>query len=112
MYQRRSPAAPGPYVPAGRHAEAVKRRALLRHMRHQERVLAMGTQYWLTLRGPERRHATGQTTVRSQEAGLRVSPEHGTRRVVLRVLQVNSTRHALGIYYSDKPLILFRRAQS
>ena len=26
-------------------------------------------------------------------------------------VQVNSTRHALGIYYSDQPLILFRRAQ-
>ena len=33
--------------------------------------------------------------------------EHGTRKAV----QVNSTRHELGIYYSDQSLILFRQAQ-
>ena len=34
--------------------------------------------------------------------------EHGTRSAV----QVNSTWHALGIYYSDQPLILFRRVRT
>ncbi len=46
-------------------------------------------------RGPDRLRA-GPMTTRPPGAGLRVSPEHGTRRA----WQVNSTRHALGIYYS------------
>ncbi len=48
-------------------------------------------------RGPERRRATGPTTTRPQERGDASFREHGTRSAV----QVNSTRHALGIYYSD-----------
>jgi len=49
-------------------------------------------------RGPERRRATGQMmTMRLQERGRASVREHGTRSAV----QVNSTRHVLGIYYSD-----------
>ena len=48
-------------------------------------------------RGPERRRATGPTTTRPQERGDASVREHGTRSAV----QVNSTRHVLGIYYSD-----------
>ena len=48
-------------------------------------------------RGPERRRATGPTTTRPQERADASVREHGTRSAV----QVNSTRHALGIYYSD-----------
>ena len=48
-------------------------------------------------RGPERRRATGPTTTRPQELTDASVREHGTRRAV----QVNSTRHALGIHYSD-----------
>jgi hypothetical protein len=61
-------------------------------------------------RGPERRRATGPTTTRPPGAGLRVSL--GAPRDSERALQVNSTRHALGIYCSDQPLIRFRRVQS
>ena len=56
----------------------------------------------------ERRRATGQMmTMRPQERGRASVQEHGTRSAV----QVNSTRHVLGIYYSDQLLILFRQAQ-
>ena len=48
-------------------------------------------------RGPERRRATGPTTTRPQERADASVREHGTRSAV----QVNSTRDALGIYYSD-----------
>ena len=49
-------------------------------------------------RGPERRRATGHTmTTRPQERGRASVQEHGTRSAV----QVNSTRHVPGIYYSD-----------
>jgi hypothetical protein len=48
-------------------------------------------------RGPERRRATGPTTTRPQERADASVRKHGTRSAV----QVNSTRHALGIYYSD-----------
>ncbi len=49
-------------------------------------------------RGPERRRATGHTmTTRPQERGKASVQEHGTRSTV----QVNSTRHVPGIYYSD-----------
>ncbi len=49
-------------------------------------------------RGLERRRATGQMmTTRPQERGRASVRKHGTRSAV----QVNSTRHVLGIYYSD-----------
>ncbi len=48
-------------------------------------------------RGPERRRTTGPMTMRPQERGRASVLEHGTRSAV----QVNSTRHVLGIYYSD-----------
>ena len=48
-------------------------------------------------RGLERSRATGPTTTRQQERGDASVREHWTRSAV----QVNSTRHALGIYYSD-----------
>ena len=48
--------------------------------------------------GLERRRATGQMmTMRPQERDRASVREHGTRSAV----QVNSTRHVLGIYYSD-----------
>ena len=49
-------------------------------------------------RGLERRRAKGQMmTTRQQERGRASVRKHGTRSTV----QVNSTRHVPGIYYSD-----------
>ena len=48
-------------------------------------------------RGPERLRATGPATTRPQERADASVREHRTQGAV----QVNSTLHALGIYYSD-----------